>query len=166
MADELISFPNVEAVLREFADAVAAQYKDNLRASGRPASGALEKSITTEVRIGERSWSVTMTLEDYWKYIEYGTRGRHTGNPHRKFPPLDKILAWVQIKPNLPKPTDLTPEQFARRVAGKIMWYGTTGKDDLARAKRDTIAEFEGRLAEALRLDVTDYIHKILMWRK
>ena len=68
MTDDLLTFENTLAVLAEYGEAVAAAYKDNLRRDGRPASHALEKSITTFVTTDRRDFVVKMSLEDYWKY--------------------------------------------------------------------------------------------------
>lgn len=158
-----MDFEELNKVLEEYRVFVEQQYKDNLIRDGRPASGALIDSIRTEVRFDGTTYEVTMYLQDYWKYIEEGTKGRKTGNPSRKFPPVDKILSWVQVKPNLPKPGTLEEQmKYARRIAGKIMWYGTKGKPSLEDAKRTAMDEFGDRIASALGRDITYYIVKVL----
>lgn len=160
---ELINFDKLSAALAEFADFAAEQYKANLIRDGRPASGELMNTITTSIRQGEKEWVVSLNLQDYWKYIEYGTKGRKTGNPGRKFPPVNKILQWVQIKPGLPKPATLPEQQdLARRIAGKIYWYGTKGKPSLEDAKQFAIAKYRQQISEALGHDMIDYIRKIV----
>lgn len=165
-ANTLIEFNELRKVLEEYAEFVADEYKRTLQRDGRPASGRLVQSIKTNVIVGESSFEVTMTLEDYWKWIEDGTSGRSPQakiyRPDRKFPPVNKILEWVKVKPNLPKPSNLSPEQFARKIAGKIYWYGTEGKPSLADAKKTTQEKFIARIGEALNKDMGYYIRKIM----
>lgn len=166
MADDLINFDHLREVLEEYGEAVAEQYKANLVRDGRPASGKLQQSIVTRVRVNGGDYIVEMDLEEYWKWIEHGTGGRSPlakiHNPRRKFPPVNKLLEWVKVKPGLPRPQNLTQEQFARKIAGKIYWYGTEGKPSLEDAKRDVAAEWRERIEEALHHDMYYYIRKIL----
>lgn len=162
MADELINLDNLRQVLEDYGKAVAEQYKSNLRRDGRPASGRLEQSITTHVEVDGGDYVVQMDLEEYWKWIERGTKGRLNGNPSRKFPPVSAIERWISIKPSLPVPQGLTPQQFARKIAGKIYWYGTEGKPSLEDAKADVTAAWRDRIEQALQHDMYNYIRKVL----
>lgn len=169
MAD-IINLDNLRAVLEDYGRAVAQRYKENLVRDGRPASGALERSITTRVRTDRGEFIVEMDLEEYWKYIEFGTGGRSPSakiyDPGRKFPPVNKLLEWVRVKPVIPRPGGdgkiPTPEQLARRIAGKIFWYGTSGKPSLTDAMRDVTDEWRERIQEALGRDLGNYIRKVL----
>lgn len=163
MADELMNLDNLRAVLEEYGRAVAEQYKSNLRRDGRPASGDLIQSITTRVVSGDREWEVQMSLKDYWKYIEYGTRGRLTGNPSRKFPPVSAILRWIQVKPSFPSPASL-PEQksLAYLIGRKIRDFGTKGRADLTEAKMTVTEQWRDRISAALGRDMAVYIERII----
>lgn len=163
MEANTLDFENLRAVLEDYGREVAEQYRTNMRNSGRPASGELENSIKTRVEVNGSTWEVLMDLKGYWKYIEYGTKGRYTGNPNRKFPPLNEILKWVQIKPGLPRPAELTEEQFARKIAGKIMYYGTKGSPDLQNATREVTNNWRARIGDALAKDATFFIRKYLV---
>lgn len=170
MADDLIKLDNLLAVLEEYGQAVAEQYKLNLQRDNRPASGALERSINTRVRTERGEFIVEMDLESYWKYIEYGTGGRSPNakiyNPTRKFPPVSKLLEWIRVKPVLPRPDASgkipTPEKLARQIAGKIYWYGTEGKPSLQDAMTDTTEAWRERIQEALGHDLENYIRVVL----
>lgn len=160
---QLIDFDELNAVLTEYGEAVKQQYIDNLKRDGRPASGDLIQSITTRVVTGDREWVVEMSLKDYWKYIEYGTRGWYTGNPTRKFPPINKILEWINVKPGFPRPATL-PERksLAYLIGRKIRDFGTRGRADLTEAKMTITEQFRPRIEAALARDMTTYIRRIL----
>ena len=163
--------PNLTAVLNEMAAEFQKLYKGNLDAHKRPASGELERAIaSTRVVVNGSVYEVSVELPYYWKYVDTGTRGRlpcpwrklpapNEVLPGRKFPPLPKILNWVNIK-GLPIPAGLTPERFAAQIAGKIMWYGTEGTNDFADARREVIEQFRDRITEALGHDAEYYIIK------
>lgn len=160
---QLIDFDELNAVLTEYGEAVAAQYKDNLIRDGRPASGDLIQSITTRVVTGDREWVVEMSLKDYWKYIEYGTRGWYTGNTSRKFPPVSAILKWIQVKPGFPVPSSLPKQKsLAYLIGRKIRDFGTRGRADLTEAKMSVTEQFRPRIEAALARDMTTYIRRIL----
>lgn len=163
MADELLNLDELRAVLAEYGEAVKREYIANLKRDGRPASGKLIDSITTRVVTGDKEWEVRMSLEDYWKYIEYGTRGWYTGNTSRKFPPVSKILEWIQVKPGFPRPATL-PEQksLAYRIAYKIQRFGTKGRADLTEAKMNVTEQYRERIAAALGHDMVNYIRKVM----
>lgn len=155
----LIDFKELQQVLQDYAVDIAERYKENLVKSGRPASGALIESIKTQVRdvANGRVFYVEMSLLDYWKYIEWGTK------PH--FPPVSKIIEWVKVKPVIPSPDDRgripTPEQLGWAIANKIAQVGTEGKPDLQSSIEELDAWYRERLSQALARDVGDYIHEM-----
>ena len=163
MADELLNLDNLRAVLEEYGKAVAEQYKANLKRDGRPASHKLEQSIHTHVDVDGQDFVVRMDLEEYWKYIEYGTRGRLTGNPSRKFPPLKAIEDWIEVKPGLPKPSTIPEKKsLAFLIGRKIRDFGTQGRADLTEAKMEVTEQWRERIEAALQHDMYNYIRKVL----
>ena len=110
---------------------------------------------------------VKMNLEDYWKYIEYGTKGWFTGNTSRKMPPVSKILEWVQIKHVTPRPDAHnripSPQSLAFLIARNIRNFGTKGRADLTEAKMTTEAAWREKLEVALGHDLEHYIRKVLV---
>ena len=155
---ELLRLDNLRAVLEEYGEAVAEEYRQNLIKSDRLASERLLRSIRTSVRVADHEYIVEMTLEDYWKYVEEDTR------PH--WPPPDKLLQWIRVKPVIPHPDAKgripKPEQLAFLIGRKISRFGTKGSHDLRDAKRDVTAAWRKRLEEALGHDLLFYIVKVL----
>ena len=174
----LIDFTELQQVLQDLANDIRDEYKKNLEANDRYTekgipSGYQQRlidSVRTQVMLGDRAWEVTMSLNDYWKYIESDTK------PH--WPPFNKILEWIKIKPILPRPDDYghIPSQrslaflIGRAMAGespnqaklKNPRGGTTGTHDLEHAKDDIIPKYRDRIAAALGHDLEYYIRKIV----
>ena len=155
---ELLEYPHLAEVLREFSDYFRNDYEQRLIAHDRYATGGLLESIRTEVRAGGTTYEVVVHLRDYWKYIEDDTR------PH--FPPPDALLRWVQVKPTLPRPfilngKEVSPKSLAYLVGRKIAEKGTKGTHDLADAKKDTMDAFKARVRAALGHDLRDWIRKV-----
>lgn len=149
--EELLSLPNVQRVLGEFAVALRNEYQDNLILHNRIASGDLLNSVEYVIDRDGYTYTVSLMLKDYWYFVE---NGRKAG----KMPPMDAILSWIKAKPVLPRPNAEgklpTPQQLAFLIARKIGEEGTEGTQDLRKAT-DTIWDtFEDRLYEAIDADV------------
>lgn len=153
MAD-MLNFDNVLKVLQDYAVEVRNLYQDSLIRHDRIASGGLLNSAECRVDVGDRSFEVVMSLEDYWRYVEEDTR------PH--WPPVSAILRWVQIKPVIPRPDAAgripAPKQLAYLIGRKIAREGTKGSHDLADAVAEMNNRYRERLSEALGADISAYI--------
>ena len=165
---ELFELSNLYAVLEEYGKAVAEEYKQNLIRDGRPTQeNNLIKSISTQVSVEGQTFLVTMSLEDYWKYIEYGTKGWLTGNTSRKFPPPSAIQHWIEVKPVIPRPNEdgtlPSPQTLAYLIGRKIRDFGTRGRADLTEAKMNVTEMYRSRIVAALTQDAIDYIRKIII---
>ena len=157
---ELFDLNELLTVLMDLARDIEDNYKEQLAASGRYTTQyALIDSVHTQVVVGDRGYDVTMTLNDYWKYVENDTK------PH--FPPVNKILEWIQIKPIFPRPDKLgrTPSenQLAYLIGRKIATVGTEGSHDLQKTKDAIIPLYKERISQALGHDVEAYIRKVLV---
>lgn len=151
----MIEFGNLMEVMAEYGKAMETKYKEELENSGRKASGRLISSINSNVTVDGMTYAIDFSLEDYWKYVENGTK------PH--FPPVSKILEWVKIKPILPTPDSSgkvpTPEQLAFLISRKISIYGTDGTKDLEDTLELTDMEWRDRITEALDKDVVEALN-------
>lgn len=156
---ELVNLQNLEAVLREYGEEVARNYKDLILDRGHNASGDLVKSVRTYVVQGDRAFEVKMDLASYWKYLEEGTR------PH--WPPRSAILRWIEVKPVIPRPDRNgripTPQQLAFLISRKIAGEGTPATHLLEDTKDAVLPLFRQRIAEALGRDFENYIRKVVI---
>lgn len=155
---ELINLNNVMEVLEQYAQEVRNRYQDRLIQDDRIASGDLLNSVEYQVVRNGMTYEVQLRLEDYWKYVEYGTK------PH--FPPMDKILEWIRVKPVLPRPNDNgdlpTPQQLAYLIARSISLHGTEGTEDLEETLLDINQRYKDKLVIALHQDM-DTIMKVVV---
>lgn len=151
MNDLELKWDNLSKVLEEYAIEVRNKYQDNLINSDRIASGELLNSVEYIVEKDNMHISVSLSLLDYWKYIEYDTK------PH--WPPVDKIKEWIKVKPVLPDNRFgklPTPDQLAYLIGRKISLEGTSGTDDLHRAVDDINNRFMERIEDAISKDIDE----------
>lgn len=106
---------------RDVADKLLADYKAGL--DPHNASGNLLRSLMMNVIQDGTKFDIRLEGPLYGIFLENGTK------PH--FPPIDKILEWVRIKPVLPRPMANgklpTDKQLAFLIARKISQVGTEG---------------------------------------
>ena len=155
---ELLELTELQKVLQDFAADIRDRYRDVLAHNDHIASRKLVDSIKTQVVVGDNAYEVTMTLEDYWKYVEYDCK------PH--WPPVSKILEWVEIKPVIPRPLASgkipSPKQLAFLIGRAIYEHGTKGSHDLEKVKDGVIPWYKEKIAIALGHDMENYIRKLV----
>ena len=166
MANELIQFDNLRAVLEEFAQEFKDQYRAGLLSHGRFTQYGEDRlvdsvdanQVSAMIQEGDEAWTVTINLNEYWKYVENDTR------PH--WPPPSAILRWVEIKPVLPHPDANgripSPRSLAYLIGRKISREGTTGSHDFKTAQETTIERFRVRIRVAMVRDVQNYVRQVL----
>ena len=166
MANELIQFDNLRAVLEEFAGEFRDTYRDSLLKHDRITQHGTDRlvdsveanDVKAMVTEGDRAFEVTINLKEYWKYVEDDTR------PH--WPPPSAILRWVEIKPVLPHPDANgripSPRSLAYLIGRKISREGTTGSHDFKTAQETTIERFRVRIRVAMVRDVQNYVRQVL----
>ena len=156
----LITFDNLQKVLLEYGKEVRNLYQANLVKSDRIASGELLNSCEFELQVNGNNYSVVLSMAEYWKYIEYG---RNPG----KFPPTNKILDWIMIKPVIPRPDTNgklpTPKQLAFLIGRKIANEGYEGSHDLEKAQDTILSKYESKIVAALSEDLGGYLQKIII---
>ena len=84
-------------ILERYGDQIINDYRRLMNQGGSVASGLLGNSLTTQVNAEDGIYEVTLRIQDYWKYVEYG---RLPGT----FPNVDALKKWIQIKPIIPTP--------------------------------------------------------------
>lgn len=96
------------------------RYKQAVKDSGHYASGDLCNTATYKINWDGKCFELYFILEDYWKYIENGTK------PH--FPPISAIENWITVKHIIPSTNNgrvPTTKQLAYVIAREISQNGT-----------------------------------------
>ena len=79
-------FPNLKKALEDYIEDVKTHYQDLLTKDNKKATGKLINSVRANVKIGATQYIAELRLQDYWKYIEYGTKeslGHAIGKEYR-----------------------------------------------------------------------------------
>ena len=162
-----MEYTNTLRVLNDFADKLISNYKDELVSEGWQ-TGKLYNSIKkVSVVNAALGFRITLELEDYWKYIEYG---RKAGKQARrtKRPPITAIHNWI-IKKKIPiKPIQLksgkniipTTLQLSYMISNSILKNGFKNpvkeKPLMRKAIVSTRLDFIERIKEALVKDMIE----------
>ena len=163
MAD--MKYTHLEAALRAYGQEVADRYKEKLVAEGKNATSSLYQSVRPMLVSSESGYILYLALQDYWKYLERGTRMQGPFRQRGKFPPVEPFKRWIQAKGIVPyrgKNGKIpTQDQLAYMIARKVWLVGTRPYWFL----RDSLApdsEVEARMREAVQADIEDWINETL----
>ena len=165
---ELLNLENVMATLQEYAQEVRNLYQDKLIEGDRISSGKLLNSVEYQVVDNGREYLVQLSLEKYWKYLEYGVQGKENAtspfeNPGWKAFP--HILEWVKVKPVLPRPNQAKirrPESLAGAITAAIVKNGTMPGGELKDTLDEVNARYRDKIIYSLRKD-TENILKVMV---
>ena len=157
-----MDFENLIEVLDEYGRAVKDMYQENLVYDNAVASGELLNSVKYILQHNQSSYEVSLSLLDYWKYLE---NGRKAG----KFPPINKILDWIRVKPVIPRPYNgklPTEQQLAFLISRKIALHGTKPRDILKLTLDEINEEYFVKISDALAKDVEEDIDNFLITKE
>ena len=171
MAENTLRFDNLIKVLEKYGKEAETLYKAKIT-EGRPpygtknASGELLNSVRWGMRVNGRTYEVTLSLAEYWKYVEGGAQGRETspfGAVYRAhWPPVSAIREWIDIKPVIPRPGRNgripTKDQLAFLISRNIARHGIEPFPALSRTVEELNAKYSERIAEAVSRDVAAFV--------
>lgn len=160
MEENTLKFVNLANALDRFVKDFTDTYKSLLRRDGKKATGNLIKSVTPlQISFGTGKYEGSVSLADYWKYVEYG---RKKGG---KFPPYAKILEWVRVKPVLPRPVNglkpPTEKQLAFLICRKIARDGIEPGNQFDEALNLVWARQEANISSAITDDLQEAVNLI-----
>lgn len=87
-------FKHTMKALNDFGNFIITNYKSQLEAE-QMNNGELYRTISYSVSTGNSGWVISVSLADYWKYVEYGRRPG-------KMPPVSAIENWINVKQIIP----------------------------------------------------------------
>ena len=155
-----IEWIHLRQVLYEYADYFIELAQADLMKNDSFATGTLYDTMRSIVQIYDDHYEVDIELQDYWYYVEHG---RNPG----KFPPPNKIKDWIIAKPVMPytmKNGKLpTTDQLTFLISRKIATEGIDPRPFFEKNKNKTYAHFKDAIAEAIDMDVADYIEQTVI---
>ena len=144
-------------VLKEYAIELRNTLQDSYITDDRIATGDLLNSVEYIIEKDDRQIEVSLQLEEWWKYVEEGTK------PH--FPPPYAMLNYIKAKPILPKPDRNgklpTPNQLAYLIGRKISEVGTTGTHNVRDTVRLMNERYEEKIGQAISEDINNELDVI-----
>lgn len=156
-----MEWKNLKEALETYGQVLEDTYREEIADSNAFASGRLFDSIKHIVEIDDKTIELSLSLEEYWKYVE---EGRAPG----KFPPLGKIEEWIRIKPVSPYPDAKgrvpSNEQLAFLIGRKIAEEGTEGKHLLQNAidsTQDWMEIIEQAISKDIEIEIDEFLKKL-----
>ena len=152
-------FKHTMKALTEFGQKIVDNYKAELEACNYQ-DGQLYRTLSYSVKTENSSWLISISLEEYWKYIEAGRRAG------AKMPPVSAIENWIKVKQILPRPITLksgksvvpTIPQLSFLIARKIGRDGIRPRPFFKQSFEDAKREFLSKIADAVQQDIVESI--------
>lgn len=152
-------FKNTAKALAEFGQKIVDNYRAELEACNYQ-DGQLYKTLKYSVKMDNSSWIISISLEDYWKYIE---NGRRAG---AKMPPLDVIENWIRVKQIIPHPITLksgktvipSVKQLSFLIARSISQNGIKPRPFFKQSFEAAKQEYLSKITEAVQKDITEIL--------
>lgn len=152
-------FTNLQNALNVFLEDFINTYKNILIRDGKKASGNLIESLKpVSITYTNNKVQADISIASYWKYVEYGRRPG-------KFPPIDKILDWIKIKPVIPRPINglkaPSEKQLAFLISRKIARDGIQPGNQFSEALNLVWAKDQQMINDAIDADLGEAIDLI-----
>lgn len=142
--------------IKKIADQIVDIYRKQLESKGIPASGTLGDTASVEVEMNGTKLVVSLNLEHYWRYVEYGRRPG-------KMPPIDNIEEWIRVKPVVPNAMNgkvPTSRQLAFMIARKIGREGTKARRPL---EATVYSDGFESVMDAIKAEITKQLRQTLL---
>ena len=150
-------FRHTMKALTEFGQKIVDNYKAELEACGYQ-DGQLYRTLRYSVKMDNSSWLISISLEQYWKYIEAGRRAG------AKMPPLDVIEKWINVRQIIPHSMTLksgktvipSVKQLSFLIARKISRDGIRPRPFFKQSFESAKREFLRIIEEAVLADIKE----------
>lgn len=142
--------------IQQLANGIVEQYRKVLADEGINASSTLSNTADVIVELNGDMVVISLQLEEYWKYVEYGRRPG-------KMPPIDNIKEWIKVKPVIPDArTGKIPsaEQLAFLIARKIGREGIPARHPINKTVYTDITE---QIIDAIKAEIVTQLKQQLL---
>ena len=161
METSTLSFDNLQIALDSFINDFIQTYKGLLIRDDKKASGNLISSLKpVTIQFKNNKYEANISIASYWKYVEYGRRPG-------KFPPINKILNWIKVKPVIPRPMNglkpPTEPQLAFLIARKIARDGIKAGNQFKEALDMTWNRHYNYISNAITEDLNQAIDLVTL---
>lgn len=161
METSTLSFDNLQIALDSFINDFIYTYKILLIRDDKKASGNLISSLKpVNIQFKNNKYEADISIASYWKYVEYGRRPG-------KFPPINKILNWIKVKPVIPRPMNglkpPTEPQLAFLIARKIARDGIKAGNQFKEALDMTWNRHYNNISNAITEDLNKAIDLVTL---
>lgn len=162
MDKDTLTFPHLMEVLQEYGEKARNLYQDKLILADKIASGDLLNSCEFIVKQDGQSFSVILSLEEYWKFVEGGAKGTESSPPNAvypaHFPPVSALMKWIRIKPVIPRPLVNgklpSQQQLAFLIGRGIEQEGIDPVPAMKETSEEIYREFSRKIQAAFLKDV------------
>ena len=149
-------FRHTMKALTEFGQKIVDNYRAELQDCNYQ-DGQLYRTLRYSVKMDNSSWLISISLEKYWRYIEYGRRPG-------KMPPLDVIEKWINVKQIIPHSMTLksgktvipSVKQLSFMIARKIGRDGIRPRPFFKQSFESAKREFLHIIEEAVITDIKE----------
>lgn len=150
-------FRHTMKALNDFGQKIVDNYKAELEACGYQ-DGQLYRTLSYSVKMSNTSWLISISLEEYWKYIEAGRRAG------AKMPPLDVIEKWINVRQIIPHSMTLksgktvipSVKQLSFLIARSIGKRGIQPRPFFKQSFEEAKREFLHIIEEAILADIKE----------
>lgn len=142
--------------IQQLANGIVEQYRKVLADEGINASSTLSNTADVVVELNGDMVVISLQLEEYWKYVEYGRRPG-------KMPPIDNIKEWIKVKPIIPDArTGKIPsaEQLAFLIARKIGREGIPARHPINKTVYTDMTE---QIIDAIKAEIVTQLKQQLL---
>ena len=151
-------FKHTMKALNDFGQKIVDNYRAELEACNYQ-DGQLYRTLSYSVKMDNNSsWLISISLEEYWKYIEAGRRAG------AKMPPLDVIEKWINVRQIIPHSMTLksgktvipSVKQLSFLIARKISRDGIRPRPFFKQSFESAKREFLHIIEEAVIADIKE----------
>jgi hypothetical protein len=169
---------SIKIVLENYFDAVIKQIKSNLNETSKTQNQSLAKSIRLEYDDLGDTIEVQITMNDYWKYVDQGVKGRYSIYPETSRSPfqypmqpkssngafLESIKLWIVNKPIQIKKGTIDSVAFS--IRNSIINKGTRATKFFSsvinqESVNDLIAELEAITGKRIKIGIAEFNKQI-----
>lgn len=154
-----------QKALSKFAKNVVQESKNNLRDQKKNASYKLWKSITYDLKVHQRSFSLDFLMEDYGQYQDKGVSGkkRKFDTPFSyktKMPPPSAFDKWIVAKGIAPRQNGkfASRKTLQKAISRRIFNYGIKPSLFFTKPFEKYFKNIPDEVVEAYGLDVETFL--------